>query len=370
MKLRNLVLTLHGSIGILIGLLLVVISLTGSAIVFHQELDRALNPSLMRVVPQAQQLSIDAILAPVQAAHPDLPLQFIRVPQTSEQTYQVTMTNPDGQRLETFVNPYTGEVLGSRTWERSLVGFLYTLHHQLFIGKVGEMIVGITGLLLLLIAITGIILWTGWRKLATGFKIRSQAPRQLLIYDIHKVGGILSSIFLLIIAFSGVFIVCFILLSQLNQTPKTEQALLTPQPSVALSELLSKADAAMPDGKTTFVMFSEHEPQKITVHKKLPQDSPRFALSSVELDRYRGEVLKVDKVVEPPPNFKILIAFGSLHFGLFGGLPTRILYVFIGLMPTVLLITGLVMWKRRRGLKARRKAALLLAKQTQENIIS
>ncbi len=121
----------------------------------------------------------------------------------------------------------------------------------------------------------------------------------------------------------------------------------------------------MPDGKTTLVMFSEHEPQKITVHKKLPQDSPRFALSSVELDRYRGEVLKVDKVVEPPPKFKILIAFGFLHFGLFGGLPTRILYVFIGLMPTVLLITGLVMWKRRRGLKARRKAALLLAKQTQ-----
>ena len=72
------------------------------------------------------------------------------------------MTNPNGQRLEIFVNPYTGEVLGSRTRERSLVGFLYTLHHQLFIGKVGEMIVGITGLLLLLIAITGVILWTSY----------------------------------------------------------------------------------------------------------------------------------------------------------------------------------------------------------------
>lgn len=102
------------------------------------------------MAPQAQQLSIDTILAPVQVAHPDLPLQFIRVPQTSEQTYQVTMTNLNGQRLETFFNPYTGEVLGLRTWERSLLGFLYTLHHQLFIGKVLYVFIGLMPTVLLI----------------------------------------------------------------------------------------------------------------------------------------------------------------------------------------------------------------------------
>lgn len=46
----------------------------------------------------------------------------------------------------------------------------------------------------------------------------------------------------------------------------------------------------------------------------------------------------------------------NLHFGTFNGLPTRVLYVFIGLMPTVLLSTGLATWKRRLWLTVRRMA--------------
>ncbi|MEH2180217.1 PepSY-associated TM helix domain-containing protein [Nostoc sp.] len=41
---------------------------------------------------------------------------------------------------------------------------------------------------------------------------------------------------------------------------------------------------------------------------------------------------------------KIIDSFPTLHFGSFGGLPTRILYVFVGLSPLILFITGFVMW--------------------------
>lgn len=123
-------------------------------------------------------------------------------------------------------------------------------------------------------------------------------------------------------------------------------------------ELLGKADAAMPDGKTTFVGFSESQPRQITVRKKLPnQETGQFDLSIVELDRYSGEVLQVSKVVKPNPFFKVLVVIAELHFGTFGGLPTRILYIFIGLMPTVLLSTGLVIWRRRRWALARSREA-------------
>ena len=37
-----------------------------------------------------------------------------------------------------------------------------------------------------------------------------------------------------------------------------------------------------------------------------------------------------------------------IHYGTFGGLPTRILYVFVGLSPTVLFFTGLTMYRLRR----------------------
>ncbi|MEH2387995.1 MAG: PepSY-associated TM helix domain-containing protein [Nostoc sp.] len=41
---------------------------------------------------------------------------------------------------------------------------------------------------------------------------------------------------------------------------------------------------------------------------------------------------------------RFLDAFAPMHYGTFGGLPTRILYVFVGLGLSTLSITGFIMW--------------------------
>jgi uncharacterized iron-regulated membrane protein len=96
------------------GLLLVVMSLTGASIVFQEELDQALNQSLWFVTPKAEQVSLDTIVAQVQAAHPNLPVQLIQVPKEPDESYVINQKMTGGQRLQTFVNPYTGDLLGSR----------------------------------------------------------------------------------------------------------------------------------------------------------------------------------------------------------------------------------------------------------------
>ncbi|MEH2296040.1 PepSY-associated TM helix domain-containing protein [Nostoc sp.] len=45
-----------------------------------------------------------------------------------------------------------------------------------------------------------------------------------------------------------------------------------------------------------------------------------------------------------PLGARVLKSFVPLHYGTFGGLPTRIFYVFVGLAPLILFITRLVMW--------------------------
>lgn len=190
MKLRKLVLTLHGYVGVTIGLLLVIIGLTGSSIVFHEEIDRAINPQLMQVVPQNESVSIDAVLASVLKANPSSTPQFIQLPQQLDATYKVTLKSSGDRSIEFYANPYTGAILGSRQWEHSLMGFLYTLHFKLLAGDIGSIIVGICGVFLILLGITGLILWTGWRRLIAGFKIRLSSPRPLVNYDLHKVAGV------------------------------------------------------------------------------------------------------------------------------------------------------------------------------------
>jgi uncharacterized iron-regulated membrane protein len=46
------------------------------------------------------------------------------------------------------------------------------------------------------------------------------------------------------------------------------------------------------------------------------------------------------------------------HFGRFGGMTGRLIWVVIGLIPAVLFVTGFIMW-RLRGLRRQRAAALL-----------
>lgn len=363
--LRNRLSTLHGFIGILGGLLLVVMGLTGSSIVFHQEIDRALNPQLMQVTPQGKRVEIDAFMAAAQAHIPSGRLESIQIPQTPDETYRISVKTETKTEHEIFVNPYTGKVLGDRQYNLTPVGFVYALHHDLFAGKFGLYLVGISGLILILQAATGLILWTGWRKLASGFHIRWQASLPLLSFDLHNVGGAVFNIFLLITGFTGVVIVgAHILLD-----PGAEAAKVPPpfQSTISLSEMLRKADAAMPEGVTTAIAFPDEK--TLVVTKKLPQDHPRFYFSSVTVDGATGKTLEVSKMAEPPPMWKFLIPVAELHFGTFGGLPTRIFYLLIGLMPTVLFMTGLVNWRRRRLLGGRREAAIQVAEQLQESSV-
>jgi hypothetical protein len=67
------------------------------------------------------------------------------------------------------------------------------------------------------------------------------------------------------------------------------------------------------------------------VNKKFPQEREAWGRSQVFLDHYTGEVLRVKDVRSLSRGEVVLDAFTPLHYGTFGGLPTRILYVFIGL---------------------------------------
>ena len=58
--------------------------------------------------------------------------------------------------------------------------------------------------------------------------------------------------------------------------------------------------------------------------------------------------MQVDNALKPLLGDRILNSFNPLHYGTFGGLPTRILYVFVGLVPLILFITGFVMWQYRK----------------------
>jgi uncharacterized iron-regulated membrane protein len=245
---------------------------------------------------------------------------------------------------------------------------VYELHYSLLAGPIGFVIVGIAAFLMCILAITGLLLWPGWRNLISGFKIKLNASTKRKNYDIHQVVGIIALIFLAFTGFTG-FIWNFYEQTEpaiyaLTSTPKPPEvkSIVTGKESLAMGEIIEKAIATIPEAKPSSISIPTKPDEVFTVYLKQPEDAQYFA-NKVDIDRYSGKVLHVINSKTAKLGDRLLNVFVPMHYGTFGGLLTRILYVFVGLSPTILFMTGLVMYRLRRRPQAVKQASRKLAKR-------
>ena len=361
---RNWIFTLHRYLGLTVGLMIIIVGLTGSLLVFEQDVDRwIIAQQYGAITPQAAQVSPESVMNTIQAryaARKELKLFRIYVPEAADVPYVGQLATTNDQRTEVFINPYTGAVLGERQTGKTPIGIMLQLHVSLMAGETGAIIVGIIALLLCILSLTGLLLWPGWRKLIAGFKIKFDAHPKRVNFDMHKVAGITAAVFLLFTGFTGfcwnfgsftepiIYAVTF--------TPKLPDITSKPIPGqspLSLTKQLSIADSTLPGAITKSIYFPDKPEEALQIRKKLPQETESYGNSNVYLDQYSGEVLRVDNALQMRLGDRVLNYFTPLHYGTFGGLPTRILYVFVGLAPLTLFITGFAMWwyRKRRSIR-------------------
>jgi uncharacterized iron-regulated membrane protein len=359
---RTITFQLHRYLGLGIGLILVLVGLTGSLLVFHTEIEAALvERQFGTILPQGELISIDQILATMQAEirdRPDLKIGSIIPPQDATHPYQASIWDEKNQQLnQIFVHPYSGKVLGRILESTSFMQIALRLHYQLAAGDMGTKIVGIAALLLVLLSLTGIVLWPGWRKLTNGFTIKWDAHPQRLNFDLHKVAGIVAATFLLLTALTGFcwnfYEVTTPVIYAATFTPKQPEPTSKPianQPATKLSQILQTAESAFPNAKTTWIGLPTKPEEVFTIYKQRPHEPNAFS-NSVYLDQFSGQVVRIEDSQKQRLGDRVLNSFTPLHYGTFGGLPTRILYVFVGLAPLILFVTGSIMWwhQRRRS---------------------
>lgn len=263
-----------------------------------------------------------------------------------------------------YINPYGGKILGAYPQNTTLMPIIHMLHTQFLAGEVGEFVVGFCGVLLLIRAISGLMIWPGWRKFSAGVNIRWKAPWQLIHYDFHKVIGLISVIFLVLAAITGSILTFNQPVRSLgyavmgapqpekpiSQIPKNQTTVLS------LDDFLQKAEVALPGGRTTFIFPPSNEKATVRVRKRLDGEIHPNGRSFVYLDQYSGEVLRIENIYYSPWVEHIFAWTYPLHIGTYGGIYTRILYIILGLVPAFLFITGFVIfWNKTYGIKNKRK---------------
>lgn len=355
---RKIVFKLHLYIGLAIGLLLILSGLTGSLLVFREEIETLAYPELMSTVPRDEHVSLQAVLATVRRAYPQDKPSFIRMPRTPEQTYLIKMNN--AHDLFVYVDPYNGMILGEHRQKNTFTGWISLLHTELLSGERGEIILGISALLLIGMSMTGLILW--WPRngnFSPGFRIQWATQWKRINFDIHRASGIYTVLFILLTAFTGTSLIfnktVASLINAITQSPtRIAPPLSEPRQAQtsrpALDLLLRQADHILP-AITTWISLPQKPGAPLVVRKRFAQEFHPNGRSFVYFDQYSGKLLQVENALTASLGTRIFNTLYPLHIGVIGGTATRLLQVITGLSPLILFTTGYLMWWNRRKAK-------------------
>jgi len=353
---RRILFQLHLWTGVALSAYLLVVGLSGIALLFRPELQRWAHPGLFAVSGPAT-VDAAAVIDAVVRAYPNDRFSGVDAPTTTRATWLAYVVH-QGRYRTVLIDPQTADVRGELP-ERSPVRTLQALHFDLLAGATGRMFNGVGAGCLLMLSLSGAILWwPGARLAALRQRLRVDFRRGWRSWtrELHALAGLLACAILLMWSVSGVYFA-------FPKAFRTGVAWITPlAPRQAVQSpgiqregdarlgwpaILAAARAQRPDLAVARVAMpaSPRGAVEVLFSRRRPTPSGGMGLESVFVDAHTGRALPDVRQHAAGETFMNWLA--ALHVGNFGDLGVRIIWSVFGLAPPLLAISGLLMWRIR-----------------------
>jgi len=385
---RRTMFTIHMWVGLILGVLLAALGLSGSMLVYDDKIAAMIDPP-PHATTAGQPLPLDMIAsaardAAAQKGFEGGQLQIL-VPETPGDAASVRiggispMGNMPGMNMDgaarrhrpegagrrhrpdgaarregggargegargmlVYVDPVSGAVLGTR--QAALPGllvFAHQLHGNFLMGRDGRSwAVGPLGIAMVILGVTGLVLW--WPKRGQwkyAFKVRRTATGLRFHRELHAAVGIWIFVVFMVVSISGVVIVWprTFGMPQFSRAPVTVED--TGGQVIGAQQAANAAQAALPGATLRSVTLPARSDQAISVNM-LAHDAIN---ATVLVDPYSAKVLQVRD-----PSANVMAWQRPLHQGLGLGAVWKFLVFLSGLVPLLFVITGITMWAKKR----------------------
>src|SRR5262249_34146725 len=187
--LRKATFQIHLWSGIGVGLYVLFVSVTGSVLVWRNELAAAATRDPIILVGSGSRLTNEQLKEVITRSYPGYAITIDRAP-NPDQAVEISLERA-GDRQSRLFNPYTGYDLGNSV-PMGLRGLnrLLDLHDDLLGGGTGRRINGIAALLLVVLSFTGIVIWwpgiARWRRSLT---VHRNVGWRRFWWDLHSMIG-------------------------------------------------------------------------------------------------------------------------------------------------------------------------------------
>ena len=349
-QINTILFKIHRWTGLSIALFIILVGLTGSLLVFLDEIDENLNPQIKTVEMGKQKVLLDKMIGSVLEKAPNATIRRVKINPDLKRAYEFRLINNHENYLAQ-VNPYTGKLLDLCPNDSYFISFIYSLHTSLLFPPWGDLIVAILALLFTISSLTG--LWVQRKFLFKVFKIGIRKNRNVKTTnsDTHKLIGSIALLTNLIFGGTGIYISLYAYDLKFLTEQKQEPQKLIYDVSYRLDNLIFDAQKRIDGFEALFVSFPKSNTDNWVIRGKVPFGNalyaPKYSNASVEYSFSDGQYKKAFDMRTADFGEQLRDFGYEFHFGKYGGLPIKILYFIGGLLPAILSITGLIIWQKK-----------------------
>ena len=351
---RRAIFQVHLWVGVGLAGYVVVIALTGSLLVFKNELNRAALPRDLNGYEARRVAPIAVAVERFRAAYPGAVVGELTMPSEAMPVFQLAATDAGRREFAVVADPVTGRVrLRARGW----MEWVYDLHVYLLLGKAwGMQVNGVGAAALLLLSGTGLFLWWPGVKLwARGLRIQFRHTWRRVNYDAHSAIGFWTLLLVSWWGVSGVYFAWYRQVMAVVGAVSPVEGMRAPvgpavvgAGRVTLEQVLAAVHRASPAGR----LFSVSDPML----------RGPVVYAAVDL-RAAGDFSHRDLVTVATTDARVLTvwhygrnrtagdwflwAMHPLHFGTLWGTAIKVVWAGCGVLLAVLTVTGLVMYWNR-----------------------
>ncbi|WP_437599050.1 PepSY-associated TM helix domain-containing protein [Sorangium sp. So ce590] len=366
----------HAWAGVIGGLLLYVMFLSGGITLFRRQLAVWEEP-LTQQRSSVEQVGLQATLEQGLAAAPATPEElWLDLPQDGLGAARI-LYRSQGESVLSWIHE------GLVPERERLSDFLYDLHY-LWHRATGMWLFYVAGILcvaLLLALATGVLIHL--KDIVRQFhRFRPDKTRRVLWSDMHKVLGVIGLPFQVLYAYTGAFFIFLGVLVQVFTGPVfggdaaradrvawgasyvDEPAPGAPARGLTLDELTARARAAEPRFVPERYRIRHHGLDSGTVELRGPVEGVPFGSGIVRLRATDGAVLSLDMPGAEGARSDVIRWIYGLHYADFGGVALRILFLVLSVATCATILTGNWIWLARREARRESLGNRLLARLT------
>lgn len=338
---------------------MLLLCLTGLPLIFGHEINHLLGkevepPTMPANTPH---ISMDEMLASAKALHPTRVVQYVFSEPDEPHTWTFSLgkkpTSDDDIKYVT-VDARTAKVIDEPKFNEGFMHIMFRLHVDLFAGLPGMLFLGFMGLLLVVAIVSGVVLYAPFMRKLDFAEIRHDRAPKLKRLDTHNFLGVVTLVWALVVGATGIInawadlVIKYWQYDQMALMTAPYKNLPPPTNFASLQTSVDTATAREPDMQLGFIAFpgtdfSSPHHYGMFMRGKSPITARLF--KPVLID---AQTAKLTDSRNVPWYLATLLISQPLHFGDYGGLTLKIIWLVLDILTIVVLWTGLVLWWKKR----------------------